>query len=59
MNNGDVKGGSRNKAPSLKRCSRANSHEFETVKPEQKILTPDEKVREVYSKLLKSAFRDF
>jgi hypothetical protein len=32
---------------SLKRSTRQNSFEFETVRPEQKILTADEKVREL------------
>ncbi|TRY66970.1 hypothetical protein TCAL_04371 [Tigriopus californicus] len=32
------------RAPSLKRSSRTNSHEFETVRPEQRVLTPDEKL---------------
>ena len=36
------------KKPSIKRCSRENSHEFETVKPESKVLTPDEKVTSFY-----------
>eukprot|EP00095_Tigriopus_kingsejongensis_P011532 snap_masked-scaffold33_size549341-processed-gene-1.10 protein:Tk11532 transcript:snap_masked-scaffold33_size549341-processed-gene-1.10-mRNA-1 annotation:"trp channel protein" len=33
-----------NRAPSLKKSSRASSLEFETVRPEQRILTPDEKL---------------
>ena len=35
---------SHKRAPSLKKSSRMNSHEFETVRPDQKVLTPDEKV---------------
>ena len=43
--NGDAGGsGAPQRAPSLKRSSRMNSHEFETVRPDQKVLTPDEKV---------------
>ncbi|XP_040567143.1 transient receptor potential protein isoform X1 [Lepeophtheirus salmonis] len=34
----------RNRAPSFKKSSRMNSHEFETVRPDQRILTPDEKM---------------
>lgn len=32
------------RAPTFKASSRMNSHEFETVRPDQRVLTPDEKV---------------
>ena len=49
-NNGDPKPGVpvENHPPhqnSLKRSTRQNSFEFDTVRPEQKVLTADEKVR--------------
>jgi hypothetical protein len=49
--NGDSKSGLENHPPpipqhqhSLKRSTRQNSFEFDTVRPEQKVLTADEKV---------------
>ena len=34
----------RTRPPSFRKSSRMNSHEFETVRPDQRVLTPDEKV---------------